>query len=113
MTVVYTKKIDAMQAYKDIDGETDVVFSIMWSLVGEENGFTTSCPATTNVPYIAGQTFTPFSELTKAEVESWIDQYTTLAQMQQYQNSVAFSLLQQQQQVVPNLPWNPAPVSPT
>ena len=111
--ITYTKTINSMQAYKDIDGETNVVFSIMWNLVGEENGFATSCPATTYVPYAAGQPFTPYADLTQEQVLAWIDEYTPLAQMQQYQNTISFSLQQQQQQETPPLPWVAPPTPPT
>lgn len=110
--ITYTKTITALQAYKDIDGETNVVFSILWNLVGEENGVTSSCPATTYVPYTAGQPFTPYADLTQAQVTAWIDQYTPLVQMQQYQNTVANTLQQLQQQESPSLPWAPDPVPP-
>ena len=110
--ITYTRTINSMQAYKEIDGETNVVFSIMWSLVGSENGFTTSCPVTTYVPYTAGQPFTPYADLTQEQIFAWIDQYTPLAQIQAFQNTVSFSLQQQQQQEDPALPWNPTPVPP-
>lgn len=105
MTIAYTKQIISMQAYKDIDGETNVVFNITWNLIGEENEFTSMCPAATYVPYTAGQPFTPYDQLTQAQVIAWIDEYTPLAQMQQYQNTVSFSLQQKQQQDSPALPW--------
>lgn len=112
--ITYTKTIGSMQAYKQIDGEANVVFGIMWNLFGTENGFTASCPATTNVPYTAGQPFTPYADLTQAQVLAWIDQYTPLANMQSYQNMIAFSLQQQQQQETPALPWAPpSPPTPT
>lgn len=111
--ITYTKTIDSMQAYKEIDGEANVVFGIFWNLIGTENGFTASCPATTYVPYTAGQAFTPYAELTQAQVFAWIDQYTPLAQLQSFQNTIAFALQQQQQQETPTLPWNPAPTPPT
>lgn len=113
MTIAFTKTVSSLQAYKDIDGETNVVFAIYWNLIAEENGYTSSCPATTYIPYTAGQSFTPYIDLTPEQVISWIDQYTPLAQMQQYQNNAAFSLQQQQQQDAPPLPWAPAPVPPT
>lgn len=111
--ITYTKNIQGMQAYKSIDGETNVVFSVAWSLVGEENGFTSTCPATTYVPYTAGQPFTPYADLTQEQVEAWIDQYTPLAQMEQYQNTISFSLQQKQQQESPALPWVAPPTPPT
>jgi len=110
--ITYTKSITSMQAYKQIDGESNVVFGISWSLIGTENGFTVSAPAETYVPYTAGQPFTPYADLTQAQVFAWIDQYTPLTQMQSFQNTIAFSLQQQQQQETPTLPWAPAPVPP-
>ena len=108
--ITYTKTVNSLQSYKEIDGEADVVFNINWSLVGEENGVTVSCPAMTSVPYTAGSQFIPFDQLTEADVINWIDTYTTLAAMQQYQNTVSFVIQQQSQQVTPPLPWNPAPI---
>jgi hypothetical protein len=110
--ITYTKTIISMQAYKEIDGESNVVFGVSWSLVGTENGFTATCPATTYVPYTAGQPFIPYADLTQEQVLAWIDQYTPLAQMQSFQNAVSFSLQQQQQQETPALPWDPPPVPP-
>jgi hypothetical protein len=111
--ITYTKTITSMQAYKEIDGETNVVFGVFWNLIGTENGFTASCPATTYIPYTAGQSFTPYADLTQAQVFAWIDQYTPLAQLQSFQNTIAFALQQQQQQEIPTLPWNPVPTPPT
>jgi hypothetical protein len=111
--ITYTKTINSLDSYKDIDGNTDVVFNIYWNLIGEENGVSTSCPAITTVPYVAGSSFIPFADLTEEIVLGWINTYTTLAAMQQYENTVSFAIQQQSQQESPPLPWNPQPVPVT
>lgn len=105
--ITYTKHINSLQAYKNIDGETNVVFNINWDLVGEENGYTASCPSMTSVPYFAGQPFIPYADLTQADVEAWIDQYTPAEQMQTYQDVITESLANQQGKDSPPLPWVP------
>lgn len=111
--ITYTKQIISLQAYKEIDSETNVVFSINWALIGKENGYTATYPTSTSVPYVAGQSFVPYADLTQAIVEAWIDEYTTPEQMQAYTDSVNASLAQQQQQETPPLPWVPEPTSTT
>jgi len=107
--IVYTKKINSVQAYKELDGEVNVVYNIYWSLIGTEDTYTTSCPAMTYVPTIAGSTFVPFDQLTEEIVLGWIDTYTPLVVIEQYKNSVNQSLLSQQQIDTPTLPWQPQP----
>lgn len=108
----YTKKINSLESYKSIDGLSDVVFNIQWTLVGEEDQVTGSCPANTFVPYIAGQSFTPYSELTPQQINNWIDVYTPILIMQQYKATVDLSIYQQKQVVTPPIPWEPPPVDP-
>jgi hypothetical protein len=64
-------------------------------------------PGTTTVLYIAGQPFTPFADLTEAQVLNWVDIYTTLVAMNQYENTVSQSILAKQQLVSSPPPWDP------
>jgi hypothetical protein len=107
MAITYTKTINSLQSYKEVDGNTDVVFTINWNLNGDDNGVTAFTPGTTTVPYIAGQPFTPFADLTEAQVLNWIDIYTTLVAMNQYENIVSQSILAKQQLVSLPPPWDP------
>ncbi len=114
--ITYSKRVTGLNAYKQHDGLTNVVFSIHWSLVAEENGVTSSCPAITDIPYIpnvGGQSFVSFENLTEQDVIAWIDMYTPAVRMQQYENSASFSLTQQQSQEAPTLPWAPPMPSAT
>jgi hypothetical protein len=105
MATVYTKRISTLQSYKEIDGNTDVVFTVNWNLYGDDNGITGSTPCNTVVPYISGQPFTPFADLTEEQVLGWIDTYTTPVAMQQYTDAVNESIQAQQQLVVLPPPW--------
>jgi hypothetical protein len=107
MTITYTKTIYNLQSYKEVDGNTDVVFTINWNLNGDDNGITASTLGITTVPYIADQPFTPFADLTEAQVLGWIDTYTTRVAMNQYENTVAQSILAKQQLVSLPPPWVP------
>lgn len=103
--IVYSKEVTSLESYKNIDGYSDVVFSISWSLIGQENGLTSSCPCNTYVTYVSGQPFVPYNELTQSQIEQWIDTYTPLTVMEQYQNTVKQNLFLQQQTEVKPLPW--------
>jgi hypothetical protein len=110
--ITYTKTIGSLQAYKELDGEVNVVYNINWYMVGTDGTYTDSCPATTYVPVVAGSSFIPFAELTEEIVMEWINTFTPLVLIEQYQNSINQLILSQQQLENPPLPWNPAPVPP-
>ena len=100
-----------MGCYAQIDGQTNVVFTIQWALAGNEDTYTASIPATTNVPYVAGDPFILYANLTEVEVTAWIDQYTTAEQMISLEQQVADSITQQKAVQYPPLPWTPSPVA--
>jgi hypothetical protein len=110
--ITYTKTIGSLQAYKELDGEANVVYNIYWNMVGNDGTYTASCPAMTYVPVVAGSVFVPFDQLTEEIVMGWIDTYTPLVLIEQYQNTVNQAILGQQQLETPPLPWNPPPVPP-
>jgi hypothetical protein len=107
MTITYTKQIVSLSCYADIDGETDVVFTINWLLYGNEENYSSSLPCATYVPYVAGQEFIPYSELTETQVLQWIEEYTTSEWMTSYESTVASNIEQQKAIVNPPLPWLP------
>lgn len=108
MTITYTKQINSLACYAQIDGETDVVFTINWTLFGNEGTLFSSLPASTSVPYTAGQPFTPYADLTQEQVLAWIDEYTAPDMMQSYYKIIADNIEQQKIVVTPPLPWQPS-----
>jgi len=105
MTIIYSKQIVSLQCYAEIDGESDVVFSINWNLVGNEGVYSSSLPCVTLLTYTAGQTFIPYAELTEEQVLTWINEYTTPEWMTSYETTVASNIEQQKLVVKPPLPW--------
>jgi hypothetical protein len=118
MAIVYTKSVLSLECYSQIDGETDVVFKIFWSFTGADGDITNSIPCKTEVPYIAGQPFTPFADLTQDEVLAWVDQYTAPEQIAYWEQAIANNIATQVNTISPPLPWippepTPEPIPPT
>lgn len=107
MSIIYSKYINSMGCYTQIDGETDVVFTILWQLNGVDGVFNDSILCKTQVPYTAGQPFIPYADLTQEQVMAWIDQYTPAEQMAIWKQAVSDNIATQQAIQYPPLPWQP------
>ena len=105
--ITYNKIINSLECYAEIDGQSDVVFTINWTLTGTENNLFASLLCATPVPYTAGQTFIPYADLTQEQVLAWIDEYTAPEMMQSYMDQIASNIEQQKIIVNPPLPWQP------
>ena len=107
MTITYTKNIATLTCYADIKGDVNVVFTINWSLFGNEDTLNASLLCATNVPYVAGQPFIPYADLTQEQVLAWIDEHTDPTMMASYYQYIADKIEEQKVVVIPPLPWNP------
>jgi hypothetical protein len=105
MTITYAKVINSLYCYSQIEGESDVVFTINWNMTGIEENFFSSVMCITSVPYAAGQQFIPYADLTEEQVLSWINEYTTPEDMASYERSIFDNIEQQKVVVTPPLPW--------
>ena len=72
MATTYTWGVVQMDAYPEYEGETDVVFSVHWTLTGEEAGFTGYVYGSVGVSLTPGAPFTPYADLTEAQVIGWV-----------------------------------------
>lgn len=107
MAVVNTWNVVQMDCYPEADGEQDVVFTVHWTLSGSDGDYTGSAYGSISVTLDAGAPFTPYNQLTEAQVLGWvwengIDKDATEANIaQQIEN-------QKNPPVVsPPLPWIP------
>lgn len=109
MSATIAWKIVQMVAYPQLEGQTDVVFEVYWSCNGAQtaNGKTYSdyVTNTAKVTYTAGSPYTPYADLTQAQVLGWVwasgvDQAVTEAAVQQ-----AIDLQINPPVVSPPLPW--------
>ena len=103
--ITYSKNITQVECYKELDGQSDIVTTITWLLLGVDGNFSASLSCNTTVPYTAGQDVTPYNELTEEQVMAWIEEFTDPDMMASYENSVAVNIQQQQTTYSPGLPW--------
>lgn len=105
MAITYTKVINQLTCYSEVDGETDVVFTINWTLFGNEGTLSASGYYGTSVPLNTGEPFIPYADLTQEQVLAWIDEYTDPTLMASYYQYIADKIEEQKIVVTPPLPW--------
>lgn len=69
----YTWTINPLEAYPTAEGETDVVFIAHWQLHATTGSYMATSIGTQALTYEAGTPFTPFNELTLAQVSGWVE----------------------------------------
>lgn len=108
-SVTMTWDVTAMDCYPQADNETDVVFNVHWTCSGSQtsggNTYTGSVYSTCSIPAPTGSAFTPYNQLTEAQVLGWIwangvdKAATEAAVQQQIANQINPPV------VTPPLPW--------
>lgn len=74
MATQYTWQFPALDCYPQEAGETDVVYTIHYVLNGTDGTYNGSVYGTVGVTYTAGEPYTPFNELTEAQVQGWTEE---------------------------------------
>ena len=107
MTTTYNWTVVQMQAYPEMDGETDVVFVVHWVLNGTDGTYNGSVYGSVGVTLDAGSTFTPYDQLTEAQVVGWVQDALGEEQVAAYEANVAEQIANQINPPVvsPALPW--------
>ena len=109
MTATITWSVTAMDCYPTVGSETDVVFTVHWTCAGTQTQdakvYNASVYSTCSVPAPSGDAFTPYSDLTQAQVLGWIwangvDQTATEAAVQSQIDGQINPTV-----VTPPLPW--------
>jgi hypothetical protein len=73
MAITKTWRINQMDAYPEKEGLTNVVFTIHWSfLANDENGHGTSVYGTVGVKLDPDSTYIPFEEITESQAIDWV-----------------------------------------
>ena len=109
MSTTYTLTPTALANYPQAEGETDVVFRIIWAYVGVDDQFVASLSGGTDVTYVQGAPFTPYADLTQDQIAGWVTSAWTPEQTAEYQAALDQSIEAQKNpttQVLP-LPWVP------
>ncbi len=108
MAITYTWQINAMDCYPQADGQTDVVFTVHWTLLGTDGTYNGSVYGTVGVTYTAGSPYTPYADLTQAQVVGWVEAALGAEQVASLEANVATQIQNQINRTVvtPPLPWS-------
>jgi hypothetical protein len=72
MTNTYTWIVEYMSCYPQAEGETDVVFTVGWRCNATDGTFNATQYGSVGVPYVAGNPYTPYAQLTQDQVLGWV-----------------------------------------
>lgn len=89
MSIEYTIEIKGTRV-KNEGSLTDVVKEVSFNLTGEDRGCTFTLPLSFKLDSPTTNTFVPFEDLTKSEVESWI--LSKEEELQSYKGHIAIVL---------------------
>ena len=108
MAITNTWSVVQMDAYPEFDGETDVVFTVHWTLNGTDGTYAGSVYGSVGVTLDEGATFTPYASLTQAQVVGWVQDALGEEQVASYEANVAQQIENQINPpvVTPPLPWS-------
>ena len=107
MAITNTWAVVQMDCYPEHGGETDVVFTVHWTLTGTDGTYVGSVYGSVGVSLDEGATFTPYEDLTEAQVVGWVQDALGAEQVASYEANVAQQIADQIDPpvVTPPLPW--------
>lgn len=107
MDITNTWSVVQMDAYPEYEGEPDVVFTVHWRLDGTDGTYAGSVYGSQGITLIEGATFTPYADLTEAQVIGWVQSAMGAEQVASYEANVAQQINDQVAPpvVTPDLPW--------
>jgi carbon monoxide dehydrogenase subunit G len=108
MAITYTWNVVQMDAYPEKDGLTDIVFTVHWTLNGDDGeGHTGSAYGSVGVTLDEDGDYTPYDKLTQEQVVGWVKNSLGDEQVASLETSIANQIEQQIKPTVvtPPLPW--------
>lgn len=107
MAITYSWTITQLDCYPQAEGETNVVFTAHWTCSGTDGAHNASVYSTTGLNYVAGSPYTPYNQLTQAQVVGWVQEALGAEQVAAYEANVATQIANQINPpvVTPPLPW--------
>jgi hypothetical protein len=108
MAITNVWSVVQLNAYPELDGETDVVFTVHWVLSGTDGTYAGSVYGSSGVMFNEGSTFVPYEDLTEAQVIGWVQDALGEEQVASYEANVAQQIENQINPpvVTPPLPWS-------
>lgn len=111
----YTLKIDSHDVVREVNGFSDVITRLIWTMTGTDGDLTASTSASTDLPApTEGQPFTAFADLTVETLIGWVEEHTDACRGEGYLDSrkalIAADIeAQRDPYVPPKAPWVPEP----
>ena len=107
MAITNTWAVVQMDCYPELDGDTDVVFTVHWTLTGTDGDYAGSVYGSQAVALDPTAPFTPYDDLTEAQVIGWVQAAMGAEQVAAYEANVATQIANQINPPVvsPPLPW--------
>jgi hypothetical protein len=109
MPNTYTWVIEQLDCYPEKDGRAAVVFTAHWRLNGTDGVNAATVYGSVGLTYDADQPYTPYADLTQAQVIGWVQAALGSEQVQTLTDNVAAQLaaIANPPVVTPPLPWAP------
>jgi hypothetical protein len=107
MSITTTWVIDQMTCYPTYESQTDVVFNVAWRVNATDGTHYATVYGTQGVTYVAGSPYTPYADLTQAQVIGWVQTAMGPEQVANIEANVATQIdnLINPPAVNPPLPW--------
>ena len=108
MTTTNTWSVVQLDAHPEYEGKPEVVFTVHWTLTGEEAGFSGSVYGSVGVTLNPDAPFVPYASLTKAQVIGWVHDALGEEAVAAAEANVAQQINDQvaPQVITPALPWS-------
>ena len=103
----YNWNIECLDCYPEREGKPYLVHTVHWRLNAVDGDYSASGYGTVGLTYDASAPFTPFSELTPAQVVGWVQAALGAEQIAQMEAALAANIAAQINPPVvsPPLPW--------
>ena len=71
--ITFTTTITNMYTLPQVDGQTDVVVNVLYKVAGIDGQYEANIDGSQRCTLTPGQAFTPYDQLTQAQVIGWLD----------------------------------------
>ena len=108
MSITTTWVIEQMNCYPTYESQTDVVFNVAWRANATDGTYNATSYGTVGITYVAGSPYTPFADLTQAQVVGWVQAALGQEQVDAIDAGLATNIANQVNPptVTPPLPWS-------
>ncbi len=105
--IEYNWIVSQMDAYPEYEGHTDIVFTVHWRLDGTDGTHSAGVYGSIGLTLDPAATFTPYANLTKAQVVGWIEDAMGEEQVAQYKSNIDSQIdaLVNPTTITPRPPW--------